>query len=89
MSVIEGTPWHCYIHDFTTPNLDEWNTHCYGNPEHTDQGETACTTCGVKIIFTDLPWHKLAADGSKNIRLQCVECETKMVGQVKRSKIIE
>ena len=45
--------------------------------------------CGVKIIFTDLPWHKLAADGSKNIQLRCEDCDSKMVGQVKRSKAVE
>ena len=44
MSVIEGTPWHCYIHDYTTPSLEEWNSHCFGNPEHVDNGETACIT---------------------------------------------
>ncbi len=89
MSVLEGTPFHCSIHDVTANSIEEWNSHCYGNPEHTDQGETACITCGVKIIFTDLPWHKLANDGSKNIQLRCEDCEQKMVGQVKRSKAAE
>ncbi len=87
MSVIEGTPFNCHIHDVTANSIDEWNAHCFGNPEHTDQGETACYTCGTKIIFTNLPWHKLAADGSKNIKLQCEECEAQTKGQVKRSKV--
>lgn len=86
MALIEGGEFICYIHDFKTPSIDEWNNHCFGNPEHTEQGGTACIICGADVIFTDLPFHKLGPDGSKNISLKCEECEAKTAGKVKRSK---
>lgn len=86
MSIVEGAPFHCYMHDFETKSVEEWNTHCFGNPEHKESGETACTSCGTKIIYEDLPWHKIQANGSKNISLKCEDCETKQMGTVKRTK---
>lgn len=85
MALIEGPAFHCYTHGFETNNVAEWNDHCFGNDEHTEQGTTACSSCGVVIEFTDLPFHKLGLDGSKNISLKCESCETKSTGKVKRT----
>lgn len=83
MSLIEGAAFHCYVHDFETQSIDEWNNHC-DNDQHTEQGKTECTSCGVLVEFTDLPFHKLQADGSKHVSLKCEECDAKTTGQVKR-----
>lgn len=87
MAFVEGTAFHCNIHDYETSSIDDWNEHCFGNPEHTEQGTTKCISCGVILDFTDLPFHKLAPDGSKNISLKCEDCESKSMGQVKRSVV--
>lgn len=87
MAIVEGAPFQCNMHDFTTSSLEEWNTHCFGNPEHTETGTTVCRQCGTGIVFENLPFHKIGADGSKNISLLCETCESQMMGQVKRSKV--
>lgn len=87
MSLLEGVAFHCYVHDYETLSVEEWNNHCYGNDEHTEQGTTACTVCGVAVEFEGLPFHKLKPDGSKGISLKCDSCETKTMGKVKRSTI--
>lgn len=87
MSVIEGGGFRCDVHEFTTNSIDEWNSHCFGNPEHTESGTTACTNCGTKLEFTGLPFHKLKADGSKGIALKCPDCEQQSQGQVKRTVV--
>ena len=86
MSFTEGGEFHCYIHDYKADTLDKWNDHCFGNPEHTESGQTACIACGVIVEFSDLPYHKIDPTGSKNISLRCEACESKMTGKVKRGK---
>lgn len=86
MSILEGGgEFICSSHDFRTRSIDEWNNHCFGNPEHYEIGSTVCIQCFEPIEFTNLPFHKLAPDGSKNIQLRCEECESKTVGNVKRT----
>lgn len=85
MSIIEGAPWTCDKHDFKTSVLEEWNDHCYGNPEHLEFGSTPCTSCKTIVEFEGLPFAKLGPDGTKNISLKCEDCESKEMGSVKRS----
>lgn len=87
MSIIEGAAFNCSIHDFSTHSVQEWNDHCFGNPEHTEMGSTICITCGRPIEFEGLPFHKLANDGSKNISLRCPDCDQKIMGSVKRGVV--
>lgn len=87
MSIIEGEGFRCDVHGIKTTSIDEWNTHCFGNPEHTESGTTACTSCGVILVFEGLPFHKLKADGSKGIALKCEDCEAQSQGQVKRTVV--
>jgi len=88
MSMLEGGGFRCDAHEFRTNEIEEWNTHCYGNPEHTESGSTACTDCGIKVEFTGLPYHKIdPITGSKNISLKCEECESKTMGTVKRTVV--
>lgn len=89
MALVEGGAFHCYIHDFETPSIEEWNNHCFGDDQHTEQGTTVCISCGVVIEFTDLPFHKLGPDGSKGIALKCEACDTKTTGKVKRSVVVK
>jgi Fe2+ or Zn2+ uptake regulation protein len=86
MALVEGGEFICYIHDFKTASIDEWNSHCFGNDEHTEQGSTACVICGEIIEFENLPFHKLSPSGSKNIQLKCDDCDVATRGKVKTSK---
>lgn len=86
MSIIEGgATFRCGVHAYETTSIDDWNDHCHNNPEHTEEGWTKCVSCGTDIQFSGLPFHKLGPDGSKNIALRCEECETQMMGNVKRT----
>lgn len=83
---IEGGAWVCTATGYTTGVLDEWNTHCIEEcDKHLEYGETRCTSCGVKVFYEGLPFHKLDIAGSKNISLKCEACESKTMGKVKRS----
>lgn len=88
MVLIEGGGFRCDLHDFTTKDVEEWNEHCYGNPEHTESGTTICVDCGTPLAFSGLPFHKInPVSGSKDISLKCEECEARTVGMVKRTVI--
>jgi DNA-directed RNA polymerase subunit RPC12/RpoP len=88
MAFVEGGAFKCSAHEFETESVAEWNEHCVDNPAHTESGETACTRCGVKIYFTQLPYHPIDLNtGSKNISLRCDDCDSKMMGSVKRSSV--
>jgi hypothetical protein len=87
MAFVEGGAFKCAAHDFETESVKEWNDHCDGDPMHTEQGETLCVSCGDKVYFEDLPYHRInEKTGSKDISLKCEECDNKSVGKVKRSK---
>lgn len=87
MALIEGPGFHCYLHDFDTNDVAEWNFHCTTAEGHYEMGTTICITCGNQIEFTNLPFHPLLPDGSKGIALKCEDCETKTTGKVKRMTI--
>ena len=88
MAFVEGGAFKCSAHDFETESVAEWNEHCKGNPAHTESGETLCMNCKTKILFEDLPYHPIDLNtGSKNISLRCDECESKIVGNSKRTSI--
>ncbi len=73
---IEGGNFICYIHDFETSKISEWNTHCTST-NHTEEGSTRCIKCDKEIKFSNLPFHPFDAQGHKNIVLKCPACETK------------
>lgn len=83
---VEGGEFQCYIHNFRTANIDDWNNHCTNEEGHYEQGHTACITCGERIEFTDLPFHPIV-NGLKNIQLRCDDCDTKMRGKAKVTKL--
>ena len=85
---IEGGDFQCYVHDFKTANIEEWNEHCMDTPGHTEEGTTACTRCGAIVEFHNLPFHPLQADGSKGIALQCPDCSEKTHGSATITKRI-
>jgi DNA-directed RNA polymerase subunit RPC12/RpoP len=88
MAFVEGGAFKCSAHDFETESVAEWNEHCKDNPIHNESGETLCTNCKTKILFENLPYHPIDLNtGSKNISLRCNECETKIVGNSKRTSI--
>jgi hypothetical protein len=87
MAFIEGGVFKCDKHGIETASVEEWNDHCYGNPEHTESGTTVCRSCGVAIEFSELPFHKLDVAGSKNISLTCPKCEQQAEGTVKRTVV--
>ena len=90
MVLIEGGEFKCDLHDFRTASIEDWNDHCYGNPEHTESGSTNCSSCKVVVIFEGLPYHRIdPISGSKNISLKCEECESKTMGVVRRTVIAE
>lgn len=78
--MIEGGDFECYIHDFKTRDIDEWNTHMMDTPGHSEEGTTACTRCGAIIEFSGLPYQPIKDDGSKGIALQCPDCSEKTHG---------
>lgn len=86
MGMIEGGDFECYIHDFKTRSIDEWNTHCMDSDEHTEEGTTRCTRCGATIEFHNLPYQPIKDDGSKGIALQCPDCSEKTQGSVNINK---
>ena len=73
---VEGGAFRCDIHpdkegnSFTTRNIEEWNAHCTTaiEPPHQEEGDYTCNKCG-DTYHAKLPFHKLAADGSKGIHL--------------------
>ena len=71
----EGGNFKC-VHGIDTDSVDEWNEHC-SDPEngHTESGISQCTSCGETIVFDEIPYHPIKADGSKGIALRCDECE--------------
>ena len=75
--MLEGGDFECYIHNFKTGSIDEWNAHCMESGEHTEEGSTACTGCGATIEFHNLPFQPIKGDGSKGIALQCPDCSEK------------
>ena len=86
MAVIEGGgEFICRKHDFRTRNIEEWNNHCDGNPDHVEMGTTVCTSCGARIEFTDLPYQRIGPDGSKGIALKCEDCTAKQAGTTVRT----
>lgn len=62
----------CFIHDYETLDINEWNDHCI-NEGHTDSGTTQCIDCGEGLEFTDIPFQKITPAG-KQIQLRCPEC---------------
>ena len=86
MAMLEGGDFHCYIHDFKTSSLDEWNAHC-SDTEHTESGTGFCISCGIPIEFDNLPYHPIQEDGSKGIALKCTDCSEKSQGSVTVRKI--
>lgn len=78
--MIEGGDFECYIHDFKTRDIDEWNAHMMDTPGHSEEGTTACTRCGAIIEFSGLPYQPIKDDGSKGIALQCPDCSEKTHG---------
>ena len=84
--MIEGGDFECYIHDYKTNKIDEWNAHCMESDEHTEEGTTACTRCGAVIEFHNLPFQPIKDDGSKGIALQCPDCSQKSQGSATITK---
>ena len=78
--MIEGGDFECYMHDFKTRSIEEWNAHMMDTPGHSEEGTTACTRCGAIIEFSGLPYHPIKDDGSKGIALQCPDCSEKTHG---------
>lgn len=77
---IEGGDFKCYIHNFQTNSIDQWNAHCSASPmEHSEEGTTICRKCGIFIEFHNLPFHPIQEDGSKGISLMCVDCSAKII----------
>lgn len=62
----------CFLHDFETLDIEEWNEHCI-NEGHTDSGTTQCIDCKTGITFTDIPFQRITPAG-KQIQLRCPEC---------------
>lgn len=85
MALVEGGEFQCYLHDYKTASVEDWNQHCSNEEGHTEQGTAVCTHCGTAFEFKDLPYHPIDASGSKNILLKCEDCEQKTQGKVKRS----
>lgn len=88
---VEGGAFPCSC-GFRTESIDEWNKHCgkiekSGITHRTEEGVAICQGCGDYIQFSGLPFHPLAKDGSKNIRLTCDECGNKAIKGVKIAKI--
>ena len=84
--MIEGGDFECYIHDFKTRDIDEWNAHMMDTPGHSEEGTTACTRCGAIIEFSGLPYQPIKDDGSKGIALQCPDCSEKTHGSATITK---
>jgi DNA-directed RNA polymerase subunit RPC12/RpoP len=89
MGMIEGGQFECYMHDFKTSNIEEWNSHCMESDEHTEQGTTACIRCGTKIEFSNLPFQPITESGSKNIALKCPDCSQKTEAGATITKVEE
>ena len=85
MAMIEGGQFICYLHNFKTASVKDWNDHGL-TKGHTESGTTRCILCNDIVEFTDLPFHPIRQDGSKGISLKCEECDSKTVGSVKRTK---
>jgi hypothetical protein len=71
---IEGGDFQCYVHDFKTSIVKEWNNHCVSKDCGREEGTTACRDCGKQIKFKNLPFHPFDEQGHKNISLQCPGC---------------
>lgn len=91
MANIEGGSFRCFKDGYETDSVQDWNKHCStpeGTSTHiTEEGYTACISCGVRIEYTDLPFHPLEDDGSKGIALRCDDCSQKLIGNVKITKV--
>lgn len=74
--LIEGSGNFKCHHDFETNDVNLWNDHC-SDPanNHTESGISACSNCGETIVFDNIPFHPIKADGSKGISLRCGDCE--------------
>ena len=78
MSLLEGGgEFICRKHDYRTSSVEDWNNHCDGDAAHVESGSTVCISCGEQIEFSNLPYQKIDATGSKNIRLKCNDCHAK------------
>ena len=80
MSIVEGGPFECFVHNFITPVIAEWNDHCTLNDCGRESGSTRCRDCGKEIKFKNLPFHPFDAAGHKNITLSCPDCKNKDSG---------
>jgi hypothetical protein len=87
MALVEGGNFQCYIHDYETANISDWNEHCLNTEGHTEEGTTTCTRCGVQVQFSGLPFHPIKEDGSKGIQLMCEDCSSQTHGNVQVKKI--
>lgn len=86
MALIEGGPFHCYIHDdFETTDVEEWNNHCVSAGGHYEEGNTVCVSCKEPIQFSGLRYHPILPDGSKSIVVICQDCGGNMAKTSKLS----
>lgn len=89
MALIEGGNFRCDDKHFETGSIDEWNKHCTEDCDlHTEGGSTACIICKTPLEYSELPFHPLDANGSKNIMLKCEACEERTTGKVKRRSVV-
>ena len=84
--MIEGGRFECYMHDYQTGSIEEWNAHCMESDEHTEEGTTACIRCGTVIEYSKLPYQPIKEDGSKGIALKCPDCSQKTQGSATITK---
>lgn len=69
MSFIEGGDFVCFVHNFTTDNIEDWDKHCF-KTRHTISGSTGCVACGKMVQFNNLPF----IGTGKSPNLKCEEC---------------
>lgn len=84
-SIVGDGTLKCFLHDFETTDINEWNDHCI-NEGHTEEGSTCCIGCGVRIEFSNLPYHPITPNG-KNIALRCDTCTESEINALQSSNV--
>jgi hypothetical protein len=84
MGSIEGGAFSCKLHNFTTENVQDWDEHCFGDPDHTLKVQKICINCaeeGIRTEFVEeaVPYPKKFVEKSHSkqfpgIQLPCPKC---------------
>lgn len=78
-------PFVCYIHGYSTFDVNEWNDHCE-ETGHTMSGTTVCVDCDVSIPFENVPYKRITPTGY-NLNVTCGSCTDAKIQELQDNKV--